>query len=172
MRGDGSVTHRRAKQPYVPPKFVRGDGKVSAPIVPQIGVRLRKDGTPARSTRPKDNSLKPITCQSFRKDRRRIPRLDKRSAEYKLMETFRQELTDHVGGQPSATQKALIQMACWLRLKIELMDREIASGKEFGDYHTNVYLSWVNSLQRLLSRLGMEPKPRTADLSDYLDAAE
>jgi hypothetical protein len=170
MKGDGKVTHRRPKQP----RFTRGPGKDSIPDMAQVGTvsALGETHKAARkSSRPHDNHVKPLAVWP-KKHKRQIPRLDRRSIEWKLMERVRSDLTEHVGGNPSATQKAMIEMAAWLSLKLELLDREITIGKQFNDYHTNVYLSWTNSLSRLLARLGLEPKRRSRNFEDFLDAAQ
>jgi hypothetical protein len=52
--------------------------------------------------------------------------VDGRLAEAKLMARVRAELTQHLGGKPSATQRILIDRAAALSLRIHLMDRESA----------------------------------------------
>lgn len=76
-------------------------------------------------------------------------------------------LTEHVGGKPSITQRALISRGARIALHLELMDeRSLAHGHAFGPHDHNYYVSWSNSLARILARLGLEPaaaKPMTLD---------
>jgi hypothetical protein len=87
-----------------------------------------------------------------------LAKVDGRTREAEVLRRTRAELTVHVGGAPNVVQKALIERAAWLSLKISLLDRKIASGKDLTQIDTNVYLAWVGSLARLLTRLGIEPK--------------
>ena len=68
------------------------------------------------------------------------------------MRKVRAELTAHVGGFPDAVQRALIERCCWLSLRIALMDRKLTEGT-FTQIDSNVYLAWVGSLNRTISRL-------------------
>jgi hypothetical protein len=56
--------------------------------------------------------------------------VDGRLAEAKLMARVREELTQHLGGKPSATQKILIDRAAALSLRLHLMDRESAGAAD------------------------------------------
>jgi hypothetical protein len=79
------------------------------------------------------------------------------------MRQVRQDLTQHVGGKPSAVQRAMIERAVWLSLRLAQLDRKIADSKNFTEIDSNCYLAWNNSLVRTLARLGIEPsKPRSA----------
>ncbi|HEV7267354.1 MAG TPA: hypothetical protein VGN83_20965 [Falsiroseomonas sp.] len=97
--------------------------------------------------------------------------MDGRTREAKILQRVRAELTEHVGGSPSATQRALIERAAWLTLRTAQLDRKIAGGGELTDHDSRVYLAWSNSLTRTLRQLGhgkTRPAPRT--LADYLAA--
>src|SRR4249920_2497374 len=92
--------------------------------------------------------------------------VDGRLAEGKLMARVRAELTQHLGGKPSATQKILIDRAAALSLRIHLMDRESARSREMSERNGRQYLAWHNSLTRLLRQIGMTPasaRPLTPD---------
>ena len=65
------------------------------------------------------------------------------------MRRMREDLTAHVGGSPSATQKALIERCATLSLHIELMDeRRLKIGGQMTDHDSRQYLAWSNSLER------------------------
>ena len=94
-----------------------------------------------------------------------LGKLDQRTREAKLLREMRDDLIAHVGGNPTATQRALIERAAQLNLRIQLMDQEFAEANTImGDHQTRSYLAWTNTLARTLARLGMAAKaqaPRT-----------
>jgi hypothetical protein len=73
------------------------------------------------------------------------------------MRARRAELTQHVGGQPSAVERQLIERAVRLGFQLELMDAKLARGDEFTEHDHRVYLAWSNSLGRTLRLLGLKP---------------
>jgi hypothetical protein len=99
--------------------------------------------------------------------RHRLGFLDGRTFEARLHRKFRTELIAHVGGAPSIAQAAIIERAAWVQLRLAMMDSKVATG-DFTEQDSHVYLSWANTLGRLLSRLGLEPAaakaPTLADL--------
>lgn len=94
--------------------------------------------------------------------------LDGRTKEARLLRDFRADLVRHVGGKPSATQSALITQACQLQLRIALMDRAIAGEAVPSERNGREYLSWCNSLQRLLRQLGKGVAAAAPTLADHL----
>jgi hypothetical protein len=90
--------------------------------------------------------------------RHNLAKVDGRTKEANLMRSVRDELTLHVGGKPSAVQRALIERAVWLSLRLAQLDRKIASGRDFTQIDSNTHLAWNNSLTRTLARLGIEPQ--------------
>jgi hypothetical protein len=64
------------------------------------------------------------------------------------------ELMAHVGGNPSAVTRQLIERAVRLSLQLELMDARLTHGDTFTDHDHNAYLAWSNALTRTLARLG------------------
>ena len=82
--------------------------------------------------------------------------LDKRTHEGRLFASFQAGLTQHVGGSPSATQKALIERASWLRVRLAVFDDKLAAGA-FTELDSRTYLAWSNSLTRTLAHLGLAP---------------
>jgi hypothetical protein len=102
-----------------------------------------------------------------------IARIDQRSRTARFMRRVRADLTAHVGGQPSTTQRLLIERATMLSLRIALFDVRVAEDGDFSEHDGKQYLAWSNSLERCLGRLGLNAadKPYSGpSLSDYLAA--
>jgi hypothetical protein len=91
----------------------------------------------------------------------RFASIDKRTAEGRLFDSFRQELIAHVGGNPNVVQSSIIERCAWVRLRIALMDEKMLAGG-LTDQDSNVYLAWANTLRRLLSALGVDPASAAA----------
>jgi hypothetical protein len=85
--------------------------------------------------------------------------VDGRTAEAQIMRRVRNDLTAHVGGQPSATQRMLIEQVASLTLRIHLMDRQALKIGETTFSQAKDYLCLTNSLSRLLKQLGMNGAP-------------
>jgi len=95
--------------------------------------------------------------------------LDGRTWEAKLLAATRADLVAHVGGAPSATQRALIDRAAWLSLHIAQMDRRTADGHAMSEHDSRTYLAWTASLSRLLRQLGPQAKgAKPPDLASYI----
>ena len=91
--------------------------------------------------------------------------LDGRSSDARAMRRVKIELIAHVGGKPSATQKALIERIVMLGHQIALMDARHSEGG-WTERDGRQYLAWVNSHSRLIGRLGMKSAaqaPRTLE---------
>ena len=86
-----------------------------------------------------------------------LAKLDQRTRESRLLKAVRRDLTAHVGGKPSATQRALIERAARLSLYIEVMDRESMSTGTMTERNSRQYLAWVNALRLALRELGWAP---------------
>ena len=85
------------------------------------------------------------------------------------MKEIRQELTQHLGGSPSATQRLMIDRVAMMMLRMELMDREAMNGTPMADHDQRAYLGWANSVSRMLRHLGLKGADGKAPtLSDYL----
>jgi hypothetical protein len=80
--------------------------------------------------------------------------LDQRTREARIMRETRSELTAHVGGSPSATQRALIERAVALTLRIAMMDAK--QHEAISDHDNRTYLAWCNTLTRLMRQLGLK----------------
>lgn len=101
-----------------------------------------------------------------------LAKLDKRTREARLLAEVRADLTAHVGGSPSATQRRMIERAAWLSLHVAQLDAKAAEGGAMTPHDTRTYLAWSNTLTRLLRQLGMKgaaAKPRS--LADHIGAA-
>jgi hypothetical protein len=86
-----------------------------------------------------------------------LAKVDGRSREGRFLKSVRVELTEHVGGFPSATQRALIERAAWLSLRVAQLDAKMARTEGFTDHDSRTYLAWTNSLTRCLRELGLKP---------------
>lgn len=99
-------------------------------------------------------------------------KLDKRTREARLMQATRDELTAHIGGSPSATERRLIDRACWLELRIVQMDAQAVERGVMSERDTRGYLAWCNSFRRVLVELGLERRTTAApSLKDVLGAS-
>ncbi|MCA0344132.1 MAG: hypothetical protein LCH99_30985 [Proteobacteria bacterium] len=102
-----------------------------------------------------------------------LAKLDGRTREAQLMRKVRIDLTDHIGGFPSATQAALIDRAAWLSLHVALMDEKTMQpdAGPLSERDSRQYLAWSNALTRILRDLGADrpkaSKPRQS-LADMI----
>jgi hypothetical protein len=94
--------------------------------------------------------------------------IDARTKEAALMRQVRDELTRYCGGNPNAVQRTIIERCCWLQLRIALMDRKLTEGT-FTQIDSNVYLAWVGSLARTISRLRPRKEDAPGALKQRLD---
>jgi len=85
-----------------------------------------------------------------------LAKLDQRTKEAKLLRETLRDLTRHVGGHPSATQRALIERAAWLTLHVVQLDAKAADNGGMSDHSARQYLAWSNSLTRTLRELGLK----------------
>jgi hypothetical protein len=104
----------------------------------------------------------------------RIAVLDRRSCEWRRLQEIKQGLLDqHLGGQANPVQVALIERAATLTLHIETFDKRAFAAGGLDEKSSRVYLSYTNSLSRLLRQLGIkgqEPPPQS--LAEYFSAAD
>jgi hypothetical protein len=98
--------------------------------------------------------------------------IDGRSREGRFLRAYERALTDHVGGDPSIVQRALISRAARLALHLELMDeRSLAGDHVFTVHDHNHYVAWSNALARLLGGLGLKSAAvRPPSLDEHLAA--
>ena len=83
-------------------------------------------------------------------------RLDRRTLAGRDATAFRAALLRHCKNRPSETQRAMIELAVQLRMRLVVMDLTFANCGEQSEHDARQYLAWANSLQRALSRLGLE----------------
>lgn len=99
-------------------------------------------------------------------DLRSTVRLDRRTRVGRDVAEFRASLLRHVGGSPTATQRATIELAVQLRARLVAMDFAFAENGDQSGHDSRTYLSWSNSLSRAMFRLGMKAaaeRPPTLD---------
>ena len=92
-----------------------------------------------------------------------LGKISGRTREGRILKGVRAELAAHVGGKPSATQRALIERAAMLTLRIALMDAKEPDGT-LSERDAREYLAWTNTLTRLMRQLGMQgvaERPKT-----------
>ena len=86
--------------------------------------------------------------------------IDGRSAEGRFLRACEAELTAHVGGEPSFTQKLLIRRAARAMLKLEMLDTKMASGT-WTDHDARTFGGLNNALRLALRELGMRKEAAT-----------
>jgi hypothetical protein len=87
--------------------------------------------------------------------------------EGKLIRDVRADLVKHVGGSPSATQRALIERAVMLTVQLARMDAKALEDGVMSGHATREYLAWSNTLTRTLKTLGMKgPPPKVPTLAE------
>ena len=102
---------------------------------------------------------------SASKPRQRAPRARRgqllvlpsaRTGEGRRLREFRADLVAHVGGTPSATQRALIDRATVLQWHLTQMDAEALAGGVMSGHRRREYLAWDGALRRALVALGLK----------------
>jgi hypothetical protein len=86
-----------------------------------------------------------------------LAKIDERTREAALMRKVRDDLTRHVGGRPSVTQRLLIERAAVLALRVAQIDEKIVCGEMLTGHDNDHGLAWINALRRTLQALGLEP---------------
>jgi hypothetical protein len=99
--------------------------------------------------------------------------IDGRSREGRFLRQYEKQLLEHVGNNPSVTQRCLIQRAARLALHLELMDERSLAGEHVFTTHDHLhYVSWSNALGRTLGRLGLQPAaPKPPTLAEAMAEA-
>ena len=102
--------------------------------------------------------------------RNRLAMLDGRTREARALQATIVELSEHVGGNPSATQARQIARAARLELHMIMMDaRSDQNGGVLSDCDARQYLAWNNSFRLILRDLGLERRgPRQPGLVEAL----
>ena len=92
-----------------------------------------------------------------------LGRADGRTKQGRLVKSMRRELLAHLGGAGGVTpmQRALIERACMLQLRVATLDERLLDGDSFTEYDSKTYLAFSNSLTRTLTALGIERSAAT-----------
>jgi len=94
---------------------------------------------------------------------RTVIRLDRRTLMGREATAFRAAMLRHCGSDPSEPQKATIELATQMRMRLLAMDARFAERGEQSAHDARQYLAWSNGLRRALQALGMQaaPTPRS-----------
>jgi hypothetical protein len=100
-----------------------------------------------------------------------LARLDKRTKAGRLLRAMKEQLTTHIGGNPTPPERLLIDRACVLALKVAQLDQRILNDETITPADSQVYLSWQNNLRRTLIALNIRPSSvKAPTLADHLSA--
>ena len=96
-----------------------------------------------------------------------IKDLDGRTELAQLMRENYRVMTDHLGGDDSLSymQRALIEQALWLQSWLRQANSKLAAGDE---YDIGKVTAANNSLQGILSKLGLPKRARDISLKDIV----
>ena len=101
-----------------------------------------------------------------------LAKLDGRTREARLLAEVRADLTFHLGGSPSATQRRMIERAAWLSLHVAQLDAKVAEGGTMTAHDARSYLAWNNTLTRTLRQLGLKSaSAKTRTLAEHISGA-
>jgi hypothetical protein len=95
--------------------------------------------------------------------------LDGRTKEARLLKSVRREMTALLDHKPNAGELAMIENIAWLQLRISVLDRKLTDG-DFSRFDASVYNAHINSLGRLLAKLGVLGDGRRTTASAALAA--
>lgn len=100
-----------------------------------------------------------------------IKDLDGRTELAQLMRANYLEMTNHLGGDDSLSygQRALVEQALWLQYWLRQENAKLAAGDEY-DIGRTVAAS--NSLQGILSKLGLPRRARELSLDDIVGGVD
>ena len=88
-----------------------------------------------------------------------------------MIRQTRAELRAHIGGDPSATQRALIEQLVQIKLRLAVTDRKLCQTGLQTNHDSRTYLAWANAYARSPRQLDMEGvKRRRPTLADHFAA--
>ena len=96
--------------------------------------------------------------------------IDGRSTLGRFIRDLERQLTQHVGGDPSITQKLLIERLIKIRLQLDLLDKKLAEG---GWTHLDgrTYAGLLNAYRLTVRELGLQPaKHKQPSLAEHFAA--
>jgi hypothetical protein len=85
-----------------------------------------------------------------------MAKVDGRTRHGRFIAAVRKRLSDHVGGNPSATQAVLIELAALMSLRIALLSDVVLSAAAIEERDDRQLVAWINSLARLMDKLGLK----------------
>ena len=94
--------------------------------------------------------------------------LDGRTGIAQIMQARYDEMTNDLGGSSNLSymQRSLIERSLWLEYWLSKQEQALATGQEF---QVGQWVQAANSLQGLLSKLGLERKPKDpVNLTEFL----
>lgn len=97
-----------------------------------------------------------------------LDQLDKRTALGQVMQARYDEMTNDLGGPSNLSymQRSLIERSLWLEYWLSKQEQALATGQEF---QVGQWIQAANSLQGLLSKLGLERKVKDpVNLTEFL----
>lgn len=86
-----------------------------------------------------------------------LTQLDPNTREFAILRSVHKMLSEYVG-DPTITQKMLIDRAAVLSVRIAQIDRKILSNQELTVVDNNSAIAWMNALTRVLLALGVPAK--------------
>jgi hypothetical protein len=92
--------------------------------------------------------------------------VDGRSREGRFLSACRDELAQHVGGNPSPAERVLIDRLAWLRLHVTLIDEKVSGGSPMSAHDQRAYMAFSNAISRGMRQLGLKgvaARPLTLD---------
>ncbi len=99
-------------------------------------------------------------------------RVDRRTREGRFLQAVHRELTEQVGGEPTAAEQLLIKLATLKALRVALMADSIMTREAIDERADRQFLAWANSLRRDLDVLGISRRAKTSPrLAEILGAA-
>jgi hypothetical protein len=134
--------------------------KDDAPVIERVGFRrgARKRGNPYLP--PKQINIAAHLAHRVGPHSRpiRLVKIDLRTREGAFLHDYECMLIEHLGGNPTITQLALINRTARLALHLELLDQKALNKRRaLTPTDCHFYGVWANSLSRHLQKLGFKP---------------
>lgn len=113
------------------------------------------------------------TVGPFSRDRV-LAGMDKRTRTGRIYRTIIADLIDHVGGNPSAAERLIIQSAALKATRLSLLSEKMLSGIDNPESMDQHSLGWANSLRLDLGVLGLDKRIKdvTPKLKDIIAASK
>ena len=119
---------------------------------------------PKRRKYPTVSPYARVTSTRRNQQKRGLVVVDGNSPEAHFLRRVQKQLVEHLGGNPTVAERALVNRIAWIELRCLMLDQKALSGNETA-YDDHVYLAHANSLKRLYGALGLQsPKKSFAEL--------